>query len=391
MSHSPHSPSGSKRWLACPGSVAFCAGAESPDTPYSIEGTFVHEIAAEALTERKNASDFIGQTKAYNYQDGQLHRCQFTESDARYLQKYLDLVRGLAVEHDADLRVETRVALSRAPAIRGTADAILVAEDRVIVVDLKWGQGHRVEAEGNTQLGIYGLAALDVIHPEDGVVLELVVCQPRLDSITSSELSPEESARLYDLIVDGYEATLKSDAKLVAGDHCTFCPKKNECPALHSKALAAARDFFPTGEVSTVVAPPSVSSMTDEQVARVLSVRGEIDAWLTQVQAEALRRAATGREISGFKVVERVGNRKWIDEAVAISTMRGAGINPFADPKVVSPAEAERRVGSKKTGQQLFGPLVTKDVIGHALVPVADKRPAITNFSSFKFDALESI
>ena len=49
------------------------------------------------------------------------------------------------------------------------------------------------------------------------------------------------------------------------------------------------------------------------------------------------------------------------------------GVNPFTEPKLVSPAEAERRLGSKK----LVKVLAYVPSIGTALVPESTKRPAI--------------
>jgi hypothetical protein len=384
-SHSQWSPSGSKRWLACPGSVKFCSGRESSDTVYSLEGSFVHSLAERALLGGKFASAYVG-TESYHTLAGVDHTFVFSNKDAAYLEKYLEFVRGLTVVSDGILMVEQKVKLKDAPDIRGTADAVIIADDGVHVIDLKWGQGVRVTAEANSQAIIYGLGVLDMIGEDRPLRLHIV--QPRIDSITSCEMTVDEVKAARAEILAGYQKTLQEDAPLVAGDHCTFCPRKQDCPALHSQALKAAKDFFPTGEVTTMVEPPAVSSMTDAQIARVLTARGQIESWLSQVAAEGMARASRGQEITGFKVVEKVSNRKWVSDESAVAAMRGAGIDPFAPAKVVTPAEAERRVGNKKLAQQILGPLVTKEVTGLALVPTADKRPAVTNFSSFSFDAL---
>lgn len=64
---------------------------------------------------------------------------------------------------------------------QGTADAVIPSVDELIIVDLKYGRGVKVDAKDNEQLQLYALAALeafDFAGPFQRV--RLVIVQPRL-------------------------------------------------------------------------------------------------------------------------------------------------------------------------------------------------------------------
>jgi hypothetical protein len=105
------------------------------------------------------------------------------------------------------------------------------------------------------------------------------------------------------------------------------------------------------------------------------------------VRAHAYELANRGEPIAGYKLVQKVGNRKWIDEeAVVVTKLGEAGIDPWKPREPISPAEAERRLGKKKAG--LVDPLTVRPATGTVLVEEGDKRPAIS--AGAVFDKVES-
>jgi hypothetical protein len=90
----------------------------------------------------------------------------------------------------------------RIPDVWGTADAIIIGKNRLVVCDLISGK-FPVEAKDNTQLMIYGLGALSRYGNED-TTMELTIVQPR-------GFHPDGPVRTWDisavdLVEWGYES-----------------------------------------------------------------------------------------------------------------------------------------------------------------------------------------
>lgn len=155
--HALAGPSKAYQWVPCPGSIAMAVRGAYPRTSSknAAVGTFMHHAAATALTEFKNANDFLGYTEVV---DG--FEFTFDEEHADIVQTYLDTVRTYAGV-DGELYVECELDISWITGEKGavgTADAIIVKGDELIVIDLKTGR-NKVSAEKNSQLTIYAMAA----------------------------------------------------------------------------------------------------------------------------------------------------------------------------------------------------------------------------------------
>lgn len=371
-SHAEHSPSSAHRWLRCPGSVAAVRGLPNPDSAYSREGTFAHEIAANAL--RDDAPIQVGAT------DGEF-TCD--ETMARHLRDYVDAVRACVLTEDGQLFVEEKVH-AITDVVYGTADAIVLSEDgkRLHVFDLKFGAGLLVEAEGNEQLLTYAVGALNglgltLAKSVQEVVLHIV--QPRRSDSSGSThrqttVPVNDVWRHHKALVDGVAATNEANAKLVPGDYCGFCPAKAGCSALHERALKAAQEVFPALDANEPVTPPSPETFTSEQLSKLLQTADIVETWLKAVREHAADRLARGVAVPGWKLVERIGNRRWISETQAAGALQAIGVDPWAPREVISPAQAEKKLGKAKG---MVAKLVERPVTGAVMVPESDKRPAL--------------
>lgn len=141
MAHAELSPSSAVRWMTCPGSVALCQGVTEAPSPYADEGTDAHELAAICLTTNTNAADHLGRVMELGHK---------VDADmARHVQTYLDYVREVVAGTGGVLLVEQRLPISGITGeadAHGTSDAVILTDDEVIVIDLKYGMGETVDA-----------------------------------------------------------------------------------------------------------------------------------------------------------------------------------------------------------------------------------------------------
>ena len=89
----------------------------------------------------------------------------------------------------------------------GTGDLVIVSDGILDVVDLKFGM-MRVSANENPQLKLYALGALDMFGLlYDIESVRMTICQPKLDSISTFEISVDE-------LMEWAETELKPKAAL---------------------------------------------------------------------------------------------------------------------------------------------------------------------------------
>lgn len=95
---------------------------------------------------------------------------------------------------DAEAMIEARLDFSRwVPEGFGTGDMVIVADGILEVIDLKYGKGVPVSAVENTQMRLYALGAYDVNEfLYDIKTVRMTIVQPRLDSVSTDEMSVEE-------------------------------------------------------------------------------------------------------------------------------------------------------------------------------------------------------
>ena len=160
--HAKLSPSAAERWIHCPGSVQLSEQCPEPESSaYADEGTLAHSVAelklrlAAGEISLKDYSDhFAACTDGGHYWCGEMD-----EATDYYKDIVLEKLAGAG--KDAVLLVEQRFSLEPwVPEGFGTSDAVIVGGDTIEVIDLKYGQGIRVSAEGNPQMSLYGLRGI---------------------------------------------------------------------------------------------------------------------------------------------------------------------------------------------------------------------------------------
>lgn len=381
--HARLSASSASRWMLCPGSVRLSQGVPSTSSEYAAEGTYAHHIAAECLYDGLDAADWIGKTREV---DGFTFEC--TEEMAEAVQTYLDFIREYETDEDV---VSVEVDLT--PALQtlhqdfgGIADYINYrpSSKTLRVVDYKHGSGVFVSVEGNKQLKYYGLGAL-LESGEPAEWVELVVAQPRCGAEETIRIWRFSAVELVDFAADLLEAVEQvyaEDAPLVPGEvQCKFCPAAVKCPELekHQNALVS-MDFD--------IVSSDTPYMDPEQLAEALRIFPLVESRISQIREYAYQEGLKGTPPPGFKVVEKVGRRKWKDEAEAeawADMILGDGA--FTQPKLKTAPQIEKLLD--KEDKKELEDLVEMVSSGYTLVPESDKRPPAMLAAPDEFDKVE--
>ena len=104
--------------------------------------------------------------------------------------------------------------------------------------------------------------------------------------------------------------------------------------------------------------------------------------WASEIEAYAQDAAIHhGKVWHGFKLVESRTNRKYTDEEAVIRAANAAGYHDIFKKSLIPITEMEKLMG-KKAFAEVLGSLVEKPKGRPTLVPVSDKRPAITTMDA---------
>ena len=168
--HAVLSASSSERWLNCPPSARLCEAYEDKGSDYAAEGTDAHTLCEYRLKQALGipAEDPIENLSWYTE--------EMEECAAGYAAYVVELLETAKLTcSDPVVMIEQRVDFSRwVQDGFGTADCILIADGVLNIVDYKHGKGVEVSAEGNTQLSLYSLGALEIfdgIYDMDNLIL----------------------------------------------------------------------------------------------------------------------------------------------------------------------------------------------------------------------------
>lgn len=365
--HALLSASSAHRWINC--TPAPYLEAQHPDShsDAAAEGTAAHELAEHKLRQHLDLPT-IRPSSEWDSEEMD----DYTDQYADHVMAELNRARN--VDPAAFLAIEERLDFSHiVPDGFGTGDALIVADDTLTVIDLKYGKGVEVSAEGNPQMRLYALGALATYGAiYDVQTIRTVIFQPRLANISTEEITVDELvAWAGDVVRPAAEKAAAGEGELRAGQWCRFCRHAAQCPALADEMFSP----VPTTAEHTPVAP-APDTLTDDQVAQIVEHAGELKKWLTKVESFALEQATGGHTYPGLKLVEGRSVRKYTDEGDVASAVEAAGEDPYK-PREVLGITAMTKLLGKKRFEELLGDHVHKPEGKPTLVPVSDKRPAL--------------
>lgn len=361
--HALLTASGSKRWLSCPPSARLEATFAEKETIAAAEGTAAHSLAEYKL---KRKLHYYCKRPVSEYEDAAMD--QHTDDYAAYVMGIIADMEQAGM--NPMVFIEERLDLSPwVPESFGTADCIVVGDDILHIIDLKYGAGVPVEAEGNSQMMLYALGALHKFgFLYDVKTVAMTIYQPRRENISTAFVDVE-------LLMEWAENFVKPKAQMafagegdfLPGDWCMFCKAADRCRARAEANLQVAREEFGL--------PPM---LTDEEVESLLPRLPGMVKWANELLAYATEAAIShGKQWDGFKVVEGRSIRKYADEEAVAEAAQGAGYKDIFKKTLINLTEMERLMGKKKF-QELLGAYIIKPPGKPTLVPVSDRRPAIT-------------
>ena len=382
--HAKLSASGASRWLACTPSVRLEENYENTTSVYAEEGTFAHEYGELLLSLEY---DYI-KKRSFNTKLKKLKENEFYSKELEdYIQSYADSVIEFVNELKAKSKnilvfLEQRVDFSNwVPNGFGTGDVVVVADDTLHIMDLKYGKGVPVSAERNPQLRLYALGA----YSEFGFLydiekVKMTILQPRLDNISTDEMELEDLIKWADEEVKvKAEMAYNGEGDFESGDHCRFCKARNDCRkrAEDNIELAKKYDFAGT------------DVLNEFEIADILSWEKKVSDWLKDIKDFALQQAEnSGVKYPGFKLVEGRSNRKYIDESKVVEVLKENG---FDEEKLYKPitlkgiSDMEKTLG-KKSFNELLNDYIIKPDGKPTLVSITDKRPELNSIDKAKED-----
>jgi hypothetical protein len=413
--HSIFSPSSSKMWLTCSGSLIPNVLSHDHAGEEAAEGTVAHSVAERWLSSNEKPEHLIGTVETVDGWD-----IEITDEMLAFVGDYVDYVEQLRVGA-VEFLIETRVDFSNLTPIPdqgGTADNIAIFEIdddayEIVVTDLKYGKGIRVIAEGNSQGLLYAYGALRKFRKRYNIQrIRIRICHPRLnEGITEYTITVDELLDFARHVRERAKAAWQFDApRTPSEDGCQWCKIKGTCPALYqhisevtSGVFEDDDEFVPRygrevqvqanerleddlgDEPFSFVDPAKLSTAA---LAKVLRYRKVTEQFFAKVEEVLLERAISfDEDVPGWKIVEGRTRRKWPDDEISVyKRLKREGLRDGAiyDQVIISPAEAEKRLHakaalSKDEAKAIVNDLAYKPPGPKSLVRISDNREALAS------------
>lgn len=393
--HALLSPSGAKKWLTCPASLACEKDIPNTSGKAAVTGTACHTIAEMHLNQyiKGTALPLEREVGAYVLDEGKGQikalispmkgAVLITADMIEQVRKYTDYCKAI-IDVATYAKLEMRVNLTEVlhPGYEGvetfgTADLVAVQElantdeHMLIIGDLKTGR-HRVEAKENKQLMLYALGVYRRLKRRYNITtVRLVIFQPYAGgasewdiSVEGLELFAKFAQKRALLALDAYfrgKKNLKASDFKPSVDGCQWCRFSEQC---------AARTKTVNSVLAEELEDDFVLELTTEQLVveyeKLPLLRQHIDK-VEKAMSAALH---SGKKVPGYKLVEgRQGNRAWKD-ADAIEVSHG---DILKKEVLMTPTEAAKVLSADEMAA--LEPFITRKPGAPCVATADDKRP----------------
>ena len=361
--HAVLSASGSHRWLNCTPSARLELEFENTGSEAAREGTAAHALCEHKL---KRALHMRSRRPASDYDSDEMEEC--TDAYVDFVMEQYETAKQVC--EDPVILIEQRLDFScYVPDGFGTGDCLIISDDRLHIIDFKYGMGVLVEAENNPQMKLYALGALAVYDAlYDIREVSMTIFQPRRENVSTWTIPVEDlKAWAENELKPRAKMAYDGEGEYLPGEWCTFCRAAVRCRARAEEKLKLAQTEFRM--------PPL---LTDAEIEDILAVLPDLTKWANEIAAYALDAALNhGKEWNGFKVVQGRSVRKYRDEAAVAEAAKEAGYKDIYRQSLIPLTEMQRLMG-KDRFEEILGGLITKAPGRPTLVPKSDRRPAMS-------------
>lgn len=360
--HAILSASSSHRWLHCLPSARLELEFENTNGEAAKEGTAAHALSEHKL---KKALRIRSKRPTSEYDSDEMEEC--TDAYVDFIMEQVELARKSCT--DPIVLIEQRLDFScYVPDGFGTGDCVIISDDRLHIVDFKYGMGVLVDAEDNPQMKLYALGALEIYDSlYDIKEISMTIFQPRRENVSTWTVPVEElKAWAEEELKPKAAKAYQGEGEYMPGPWCTFCRASTRCRARADENLKLAQMEFKM--------PPL---LTDSEIEEVLTILPDLTKWANEITAYATDAAVNhGKEWHGFKVVEGRSVRKYKDENAVAEKAVISGYKDIYRKSLIPMTEMQKLMGKTKF-EEILGDLIYKPPGKPILVPNSDKRLAI--------------
>ena len=360
--HAILSASSSHRWLHCLPSARLELEFENTNGEAAKEGPAAHALSEHKL---KKALRIRSKRPTSEYDSDEMEEC--TDAYVDFIMEQVELARKSCT--DPIVLIEQRLDFScYVPDGFGTGDCVIISDDRLHIVDFKYGMGVLVDAEDNPQMKLYALGALEIYDSlYDIKEISMTIFQPRRENVSTWTVPVEElKAWAEEELKPKAAKAYQGEGEYMPGPWCTFCRASTRCRARADENLKLAQMEFKM--------PPL---LTDSEIEEVLTILPDLTKWANEITAYATDAAVNhGKEWHGFKVVEGRSVRKYKDENAVAEKAVISGYKDIYRKSLIPMTEMQKLMGKTKF-EEILGNLIYKPPGKPTLVPNSDKRPAM--------------
>jgi len=360
--HAILSASSSHRWLHCLPSARLELEFESTSGTAAEEGSAAHALSEHKL---KKSLHIRSKRPISDYDSDEMEEC--TDAYVDFVMEQVELARKSC--NDPIVLIEKRLDFScYVPDGFGTGDCLIISDERLHIIDFKYGMGVLVDAVDNPQMKLYALGALEIYDSlYDINEVSMTIFQPRRENVSTWTVPVEElkcwaEEELKPKAVKAYNG----EGEYIPGEWCTFCKAAVRCRARAEEKLKLAQTEF---KMPTL--------LTDNEIEEILFILPDLTKWANEITAYATDAAVNhGKEWNGFKVVEGRSVRKYKDENAIAEKAVASGFKDIYRKSLIPMTEMQKLMG-KTRFEEILGDLIYKPPGKPTLVPNSDKRPAM--------------
>ena len=335
----------------------------------AAEGSAAHALCGHKL---RKALRMRSQRPVSDYGSDNMEEC--TDNYVDFVMEHLEIAKQSC--SDSLVLIEQKLDISAyVPEGVGTGDCIIIANEKLHIIDFKYGMGVLVNAVDNPQMKLYALGALEVYGAlYDIKEVSMTIFQPRRENISTWTIPVEELKEWAENeLKPKAQLAIKGEGEYLPGEWCTFCKAAVKCRARAEEKLELARSEF--------MLPPLLRDMDIEEILHKIP---GLTKWANEIMAYAIDAAINhGKQWNGFKVVEGRSNRKYKDEEAVANVAKANGYKDIYNQSLINITEMQKLMG-KKQFEEILGDLIYKPCGKPTLVPITDKRVAMNTSKANK-------